>query len=567
MEPQEISRVLDEMALLSELTGENPFKSRAYSKAARIVEEYQGEIKELSDKGDLTSIDGIGDKIAVKIADFLADRKVDEYERLKKEVPAGVREMLAIPGLGPKKVRYIWKECTITSVGSLEMSCGRHLIAALPGFGKKTEEKILAGIASLKKYAGKRLLAEVLPDAFTIAGEMQKLGFVNKVEIAGSLRRRKEIVKDADILVATNKPDDVMEKFIALPDVERVVERGKTKSAVILHSGAQCDLRAVTPDEFPFALHHFTGSKEHNVKMRKLAKSKNLKMNEYGIFEVDSQTSLICKNEAEIYRKMGMDYIEPELREDMGEIEAAMEGGLPKLVDMDDIKGVFHVHTDYSDGSASIEEMARYAKKRNYKYIQIADHSQSLKIAGGLLPEEVLKQHDEIDRINKKMKGFRILKGIEVDILGDGTLDFDDDMLSRFDLVVASVHTKFGMPKDEMTKRLVGAVSNPHVDILGHPSGRLLLAREAYAMDMREVIEAAAAHDTAIEINAHPQRLDLDWRWLKFAKEKGVGIAIGPDAHSPEGIDNMIFGVWAARKGWLEKGDVLNCLDSDEVCG
>nr|HPQ81099.1 PHP domain-containing protein [bacterium] len=381
----------------------------------------------------------------------------------------------------------------------------------------------------------------------------------------GSIRRRKETVADIDIVASTEKPDSVMARFVRLGGVERVIEHGETKSEVVLSSGIQCDLRAVSDAEFPFAEHHFTGSREHNVAMRSLAKKAGMKLNEYGLFREGESNSVSCKDEAEIFGALGISYIEPELRENMGEIEAAAEGRLPRLLEPGDIRGVIHAHSDYTDGRATIAQMAKAAKELGYSWIAITDHSQAVTVAGGMKPGDVEHQWEEIDEINEGLSGFRILKGIEVDILADGSLDFDDGLLKRFDLVIAAVHSRFKMPEREMTERIVKALSNPNVDILAHPTGRLLLAREPYAVDMREVIEAAAKSGVAIEINAHPQRLDLDWRHCREAKELGVRIAISPDAHSPEAISDIAYGVGIARKGWLEKGDVINCLGADDI--
>lgn len=572
MDKQQIAQILDEMAVLSDLAGENPFKGRAYAKAARIVLEMTDDLNELVESGKLTSIDGIGDRIAEKITELMRTGKLKSYEKLRASIPDGVIEMLAIPGLGPKRARQIWME-GVTSVRELELMCTRHLLEKMPGFGRKMEEKILEGIESLKKYAGSWLLAEAYAEAAKLHKEIESWPETDRAAIAGSIRRHKEVVRDIDILVSTKKPAKVMEKFVALKGVEKVVQKGATKSEVILKSGIQCDLRAVTDAEYPFALYYFTGSKEHNVRMRSLAKDRGLKLSEYGLFKGDSKSSIACRDEAAIFRAFGLEYIEPELREDTGEIEAAAKPGtvrcraggkLPNLVQPSDIRGVVHVHTTYTDGNASLSDVAKCVRSDGYKYVVICDHSQAVSIAGGMKPEAVRRQHREIDRLNDGFKDFRIFKGIEVDILKDGHLDYDDELLSKFDVVIAAVHSNFNMDEATMTKRIVGTMSNPHVDILAHPTSRLLLAREAYHVDLKAVIDAAAEYGTAMEINGHPQRLDLDWRWCKYAKGKGVKISIGCDAHNLDGIGHTLFGVWTARKGWLEKRDVLNCLGSSD---
>ena len=565
MDKHLVCNILGEMALLLELAGENPFKVRAYANAARLLENVNEDIGALVDEGRLTEIKGIGKNIADHVSEILKTGSLEEHEDLKRMIPQSVIDMLSIAGLGPKRVRFLWRDIGIKTVGELEMACTRHLLAGKPGFGEKMEANILAGIETIKKFAGKRLFAEGAAMAMALLAEIRRWPETIRSEVCGSIRRRKETVADIDILVSTDRPDVVMARFVRLPGVERVVQHGETKSEVILQSGVQCDLRAVSDSEFPFAEHHFTGSKEHNVAMRALAKKAGMKLNEYGLFREGESKSVPCKDEAEIFEALKLSFIEPELRENMGEIEAAAEGGLPKLIEMGDLRGIIHMHTTYTDGRASAAKMAEAALSLGYSWIAITDHSQAVTVAGGMKPEDALRQGMEIDELNAGFSNFRILKGIEVDILADGSLDFDDELLSGFDLVIAAVHSRFSMGEKEMTERIVQAISNPNVDILAHPTGRLLLAREPYAVDMTAVIEAAAEFRTAIEINAHPQRLDLDWRLCKAAKERGVKIAISPDAHAPEALSDAAYGVGIARKGWLEKRDVLNCLEADEL--
>lgn len=565
MDRNQIAAILSEMAELLQLKGENPFKVRAYENAARAMETLPDDLGTLVARGQLTTIPGIGKNLADHIAELLQTGTLTEYEALKKSIPTGVIEMLGIPGLGPKRVRYLWEERKIRSIGELEMTATRHLLANFPGFGQKMEEKILAGIESIKRFAGKRLYAEAAIEAAAIHEEVRRWPEVIRTEIGGSIRRCKEIIADIDLLVSTKNPKRVMERFVALSRAERVLQHGETKSEVVLTSGIQCDLRAVEDLQYPFALHYFTGSKEHNVAMRTRSKKSGIKMNEYGLFRGASKKTIACRDEAAVFGALGLAFIEPELRENMGEIEAAGEGRLPKLIERRDLKGVMHAHTTHTDGTASIAEMAEATKRRDYSYLLVTDHSQAVTVAQGLKPRAVPFQHQEIDALNEKRKGFRVLKGIEVDILADGSLDFDDELLATFDIVIAAIHSRFGMPEKEMTARIIRAISNPNVDILAHPTGRLLLAREPYAVDLGAVIDAAAAHGAAIEINAHPQRLDLDWRWCKVAKERGVKLAICPDAHSPEGLDDIVYGINVARKGWLEKANVLNCLSADQL--
>lgn len=566
MDKRTVAAILNEMSILLELTGENPFKARAYSRAARAVSDLNEDLEKMAGDGRLTSVDGIGKSLADHISEIIRTGGLAEYDRLKASIPKGVIEMLAIPGLGPKKVRILWEDHGVGTIGELELMCKRGILEGVPGFGKKTEENILAGIKSFKSYADKWLLIDACAWAGQIHEEVKRWPEVIRSEVAGSIRRHKALVKDIDIVVATDKPEEVMGRFVSLPGCTRVVQHGATKSEIILPSGIQCDLRAVSDEEYPFALHHFTGSKEHNIRMRGLAKSKRIKMNEYGLFKGSSRKSIPCGDEAHIFGALGLEYIEPELREDMGEIEAAMgDGRLPNLVAPHDVRGVIHAHSVYTDGSSSIAEMAEAARAHGYEYLVMADHSQAVTIAGGMKEKDVKRQHREIDGLNRKLKGFRILKGIEVDILPDGKLDYDDGLLSSFDFVIAAIHSRFGMSEDEMTKRIIDGISSPCVDMLAHPTGRLLLAREPYKVNVKRVVDAAADLGKAIEINAHPQRLDLDWHWCKYAKEKGVKLAICPDAHSPDGINHIIFGVWVARKGWLERSDILNCLSADRL--
>ncbi len=565
MDRHEIAQVLHEMGLMLELTGANAFKVRAYTNAARALEELADDIGALIASGELTAIRGIGKNLAEHIAELHRTGGLAEYDELRGQIPDGVIEMLRIQGLGPKKARAIWKELHVTSVGELEMACRRHMVQALPGFGAKSEAKILSGIEVLKKFADKHLFAEGVAWAELIHDQVKSWPEVMRSEIAGSIRRRREVIKDIDILVATDAPEEVMERFIALASIERVIAHGATKSSVMLEGGINCDLRAVTDAEYPFALHYFTGSKEHNVAMRARAKKYDCKLNEYGLFNGASQSSLACADEAEIFAALELEYIPPELREDRGEIEAASEGALPTLVEQADLKGILHVHTTFTDGTATVAEMAEAARERGYAYIAICDHSQAVTIAGGMKPADVRRQHKEIDALNRKWKGFRVLKGIEVDILADGTLDFDDELLATFDIVIAAVHSRFGMSESEMTERIVRGISNPHVDILAHPTGRLLLAREGYALDLKRVLEAIGRSGKAVEINAHPRRLDLDWRWHRVAIECGAKLVICPDAHAPDGLDDVSFGINVARKGWLKKADLLNSLSVEEL--
>jgi DNA polymerase (family 10) len=562
MDKKEISNALDEAAVLMELAGDNPFRVRAYSNASRIVRAYAGDLAGAVADGSIRSIKGIGPNIAAHIAELLESDDPPFIKELRSQFPAGVLEMLRIPGLGPKKIRALMAELDITSVGELEYACRENRLLDLPGFGAKTQENILRGIASLTAYAGRYLADVVRKEADQIVETLKIVKGAERVEVAGSLRRRKEVVKDMD-LVASGKPGPLMDAVAAHPLVEEITARGDTKLTAHLRSGLNLDLRVVPDKSFPYTLQHFSGSKEHNIALRALAQKKGLKSNEYGLFK--GEKNIPCKEEKDIYKKVGLAYIPPELREDMGELEAAEKGELPRLVEPEDLRGALHVHTIASDGSATLEEMVQAARDLGLSYIGITEHSASARYARGLEPERVVQEADLIDRLNHKIKDFVILKGIESDILPDGSLDYPDEVLAAFDFVIGSVHSNFTMPEKEMTARICRALESPYLDILGHPTGRLLLTREPYAVDMEQVLACAAKHNKDIELNAHPYRLDIDWRLLPQAKKMGIKIAICPDAHSTKELEYTFYGLGAARKGWLEKKDVLNCLTADEL--
>lgn len=563
MDKLEIARIFEGIAQILEIKGENVFKVRAYQNAARTLENLDEDIEALVATGNIKKIRGIGKNLAAHIEELVQTGRLKEYEELRASVPDGVIEMLAIQGLGPKKVRVLWEKLNVKTVATLELVCRQNRIAELSGFGEKTQEKILRGIQFLKRFQGQHLYC----DAYAYAAELLEMIVKHpktiRAEIAGSIRRKREIIGDIDILASAKEPAPLMELFTSHEFVEAVTAKGTTKSSVVLKAGMNADLRVVSDDEYPFALHYFTGSKDHNVAMRSLAKKKGLKLSEYGLFKGKKPTP--CEDEAAIFKKLGLDYIEPELRENTGEMEAAAAGTLPDLVAWNDLKGILHVHSDYSDGTATIEEMAAAARKLGMTYIGIADHSVSAPYAGGLTAREVEKQHREIDRLNKKLKGFTIFKGIECDITKDGTLDYDTSVRETFDFVVASVHQRFTMDEETMTRRICKAMEDPTCNMLAHPTGRLLLSREGYAVDLAKIIDCAAANSVAIEINANPYRLDLDWRWCRRAKEKGVKLSINPDAHSADGLQHTAFGVGIARKGWLEKSDVLNTMTAAQL--
>jgi len=563
VDKRKIVEILKEMAVLYEIKGENPFKVRAYENAARALEGLPDDLESLIESGEIKKVKGIGSGILEKIQILMDTGHLPVYEEMKKEIPEGLLEMLKIPGMGPKKVKAVWEKLGITNIGELEYACKENRLVDLEGFGARTQEKILQGIEMVKKFKERHLISEALTEATIIYEAIKDFPGVIRSQVAGSLRRWKETIKDIDILVSADDTHrlKIMDHFTSLPNVETVTAKGETKSSVVLKSGINADLRIVSDAQFPYALHHFTGSKEHNIAMREHANKLGLKMNEYGLFR--GEENIPCKNEEEIFKQLGMDFIPPELRENFGEIEAALEYRLPSLIEFNDVRGMLHVHSNYSDGVNSIEDIARACQELGYEYVLLCDHSKTSYYANGLDEERVKEQHAEIDEINQKLNGFRILKGIECDILPDGSLDFSDEVLATFDAVVVSVHSRFNMTEEEATRRIIKALANPFVTIFGHPTGRLLLAREGYPVDLYRIIDAAAEFGVAIELNANPHRLDLDWRFCKYAREKGAMISIGTDAHRIEGLDDMKYGIGIARKGWLSKENVLNTFSVD----
>ncbi|HHY77571.1 MAG TPA: DNA polymerase/3'-5' exonuclease PolX [Clostridiales bacterium] len=563
MDKKEISRILEEIGLMLELKGENPFKIKAYVNGARIVELLEGDLKDYIKDGKIEGIKGIGKALSDKIVELYETGRLKYYEELKSSIPSGIFDIMRIPGIGPKKAKTLYEKLDIKSIGELEYACKENRLITLDGFGEKTQEKILKGIQELKKYSGLFLYSYVKPIAEEIKERLMTSSLVTKCEIAGSLRRKKEVVKDIDIIASAKEPMKLMDYFTELEQIEEVISKGETKTSVRLKAGMMMDLRVVEEEQFPYALHHFTGSKEHNTALRHRAKKMGIKINEYGLFRDDELIK--CRDEKDFFNVLGLYYIPPELRENMGEIEAAEKGELPGLIEYGDIKGLLHIHTTYSDGSLSVTEMADAAKRMGFSYIGISDHSRSAFYANGLKEDDIKRQIEEIDEYNLRSKDFKILKGIESDILPDGSLDYDEDILSLFDFVIASIHSNMNMSRDKMTDRLINVLKNRYTTILGHMTARILLAREACEMDIYRIIDTAAKKNKIIEINSDPQRLDLDWRYIRYAKERGVKFAINPDAHSIEGLNNIAYGLGIARKGWLEAKDVVNCMNITEL--
>lgn len=563
MDNSEVAKIFQEIGTFLDLKGEKSFKVRAYNNAARIFENLQEDIGSLIEKEELTQIKGIGTVLAEKATEFIATGELQYYDELKNSIPPGLIEMLSIAGLGTKKVNAIYQKLNVRTIGELEYACNENRLRDLEGFGKKSQENILKGIKNFKKYQDLTLYNSAFLEAQKIYESLKKNKNTLRINIAGSLRRKKEVVKDIDIVASSKNPEDLMEAFVSIEEAESVTSQGKTKSSIVLKSGINVDLRIVTDKEFPFALHHFTGSKEHNTIMRNRAKKNKLKMNEYGLFKHGKLIS--CKDETEIFKALGLDFIPPELREGLGEVEAAEKSLIPLLLEQKDIKGVFHVHTNYSDGSMSIQEVVNVCKKMGLSYVGIADHSQAASYANGLKEEDIIKQREEIKMINKNLNGFKIFHGIEADILPDGQIDYNPKILSSFDFVIASVHSQFTMSEKEMTARIIKALGNKFVKMLAHPTGRLLLSREPYPVDIKKVIDVAASNNVIMELNSNPYRLDLDWRWCRYAKEKKVKISINPDAHNLEGLKDTYLGVDIARKGWLRSEDCFNSLATKEI--
>jgi DNA polymerase (family 10) len=569
MNKDEIAVVFENIARLLELKGENPFKIRAYTHAARALETLAEPLEKLVAEERLTEVEGIGKATGEKIAQLAATGRLEYYDNLREEFPPDILTLFEVQGLGGKKIKALWDSLKVHSITSLERACKKGDVAALPGFGEKTASNILKAIEHMRSHAGEFRYGDVAALAEHLLDDLRGHPAVNLAQIAGSYRRKKEIVRDLDFLVSTKDAAAVMEFFTAQPLVETVLASGATKSSVRLKNGIQCDLRAVSGPEFPFALNYFTGSKEHNVRMRSRALARGWSLNEYRFSAAEGRELREplpeVHEEADIYRALGLDPVEPELREDRGEIEAAEKHKLPRLVEWTNLRGTFHNHTTASDGRSTLEDMVAAAKELGLEYLGIADHSKASFQANGLDEKRLADQVARIAELNATDPGFRIFTGTECDILKDGSLDFPDSVLETLDYVVASIHSSFTMPAAEMTKRIIRAMENPLVTMFAHPTGRLLLGREPYQIDIPAVLDAAAATGTWIELNANPRRLDLDWRWWPLAKEKGVKCAINPDAHSTAGLQDLAFGVGIARKGWLTKNDIVNTLPLSKV--
>jgi DNA polymerase (family 10) len=574
MDKDQIAEILNEIGVLLELKGENPFKTRAYANAARALESLNEPLDKIIAEDRLGAIKGIGEALQKKITELAATGRLAYYEDLKAKTPPGLLDLLQIPGVGPKKVKALHDKLGIESVDELEAACKAGKVAGLDGFGEKTQAKIIEGIHFRRTYAARHHLDDALAAAEPLLAALREHPDVIRCSIGGSLRRSREIIGDIDLLASSKKPAAVLEYFTRLPAVASVTAKGDTKASVILAGGIQADLRVVSDAEYPFALAYFTGNKEHNITMRQRAIQRGFRLNEYGLFRSKEETRdpkllVPCKTEEEIFEKLGLACIPPELREDHGEFEAAENGRLPRLLEWTELRGSLHNHSNWSDGHGSLEDIARHMSDLGCAYWAITDHSKSSFQAHGLEPSRVRQQLKEIKELNRRLADdgidFRLLTGAEVDILKDGKLDFDDALLAELDVVVASLHAGFSQNEAENTRRLIRAAENPFVHMLGHLTGRLLLEREPYPLNQQAVIDACAESGAWIELNANPYRFDLDWRLWPYAKSKGVKCVINCDAHRLEHAGFLRLGAGIARKGWLTKADVINTLPLEKL--
>ena len=561
---REIADILYEIADLLEIKGVR-FKPRAYRRAAQTIETLPEDVKMIHERGELQEIPGIGSSIASKIQEIVETGSLEYLEELREELPQGLRELMGIEGIGPKTALKLYEKLKISSIEELESAARQGKIRDLEGFREKSEENILQGIEMYRNAQERFLLGYTLPIAEEIERKLKDLEEVTRISLAGSIRRRKETVGDVDILVTSPEPSNVMNFFTQLSEVRLVLAKGKTKSTVVLTNNLQVDLRVVEEESFGSALQYFTGSKEHNIRLRELALDKDWKLSEYNLLDKGANEPIAGENEEELYKALGLNYIQPELRENRGEIEAALKGKLPNLIKYAEVKGDLHVHTTWSDGSYSVEEMAEAAKSLGFEYLAICDHSKTLQIAHGLAEEELHKQVKEIEKVNRRMDGLTILSGAEVNIDSNGKLDIKDSMLKDLDIVVASVHSGFRQSEKKMTERVLAAMHNDYVNVVGHPTGRIINKREPYQIDLPKVFETASELEVFMEINAFPNRLDLSDINCFRAKGYGIQISIGTDAHNKDHLRYMELGVATARRGWLEKKDVINTLSLKEL--
>jgi DNA polymerase (family 10) len=559
MKQHDIAALFNQIADLLEFRGDNPFRIRAYRRAAMNLESFAGNLDELVERKQLQDLSGIGTDLAAKIEEFCATGRLKVLDELSQKVPAGIFELLEVPGVGPKTAKLLHERLHISTIKGLESAARAHRLQTLPGFHEKKEQNVLRGIEILQRGRARLHLGIALPLANELMVFLRKVAGAERVSTAGSLRRMKETIGDLDLLVASRRPAKVMSAFTGARFCAKVLASGETKSSILTPDGLQVDLRVVPPESFGAALQYFTGSKEHNVRLREWASRQGLKVNEYGVFRTQTHRRLAGREEADVYRAVGLPWIPPELREDHGELEAARAGRLPALlVEAKDLRGDFHIHTTWSDGSDRLEAMAEAGAARGYEYLAICDHSQSLKVAHGMTVARLRQQMRQIKAMNERFRRFHLLMGAEVDILSDGSMDYPDEVLRSLDFVVGSIHSGFTQGEAALTRRLIRAMEHPSVTLIGHPTGRLMGQREPYAVDFNAVFKAAKATGTALEINAYPKRLDLGDAQARRAKEAGVTLAISTDSHSVDQLDQVVFGLGVARRAWIERGELLN---------
>lgn len=564
MHNAEIAQIFSDIGDMLDIKGEEWYRVRAYRRAADAIAHYPEALTTMWEEDRLQEIPGVGEAIAGKIDEMLRTGRLEFYERLRSELPDGVVSLLGIPGVGPKTVRLLYEELGLVSMPDVEAAARQHKLRELKGLGPKSEERILKGIEMLHRISGRHLLATALPVAEEIVIALAECPAAQGVTAAGSLRRCAPTIGDIDILAASTNPEEVVSHFVQLPYVAELVSHGDTKATIIVEAGLQVDLMVLEAAHYGSLLQHFTGSKEHNTKLRGLARKQGLSLSEYGFLHEDG-TITACATEEEVYGTLGLEWIPPELREGRGEVEAARQGRLPRLIGNEDIRADFHTHTVYSDGVSTIEEMAQAAVDLGYEYIVITDHSQGLAVAGGLTPQELARQREEIAAVNEKLAPLRVLSGVELEIGAEGDLDLPDETLAELDVVVAAVHIGLRQDEEKMTQRIIAAMRNPHVDIIAHPTGRLLGQREEVALDFEAIVQEAAQTGTMLEINAQPNRLDLGGDLARRAIEESVMLALGSDAHHAEGLGVMRFGVATARRGWAEAANIANTLSCDEL--
>lgn len=558
MNNERVAAILDDIGDMLDIQGESPFRVRAYHRAANSIRSLPDDVNVLARQGQLTSIPAVGEGLAERIEELLKTGQMTYYEQLKEQVPPRLLELMRIPGVGPKKAKLLYEELKVTTVDELLEAAKAHRIEGLKGMSEKTAENIIKGIELVRKSRERILLGEAYPLAERFVEILAGQSFVERADMAGSLRRMKETIGDIDLLTSSHDAGRVMEFFCSMPEVERVLAKGETKSSIIAKNGLQIDLRVVSPEQYGSALQYFTGSKEHSIHLRDIAKRRGLKISEYGIFDVKTDRRLGGDEEEDIYRELGMDMMPPTLREDKGEIEAALERKMPHLIELKDIRGDLQVHSNWSDGLSHIADLAREAQRLGYDYFALTDHAQRLRIAGGMTPDEIKRRRAEIAKVNEQFGDVVVLDGVELNIASDGEVDYGDDILKAFEVVVASVHIGFGQSEEQITKRVITAMENPFVHIVAHPTGRIIGKRAPYAINLEKVYDAAARTGTILEINAFPDRLDLKDDHAREAKRRGVKLSIDTDAHISTHMPYMMYGVATAQRGWLEPADVVN---------